>query len=922
MLFEHSPLPMIAYERETFRIVAVSDAAVACYGYLREEFLAMAVKDLFPAEDLPSLERFLDANLSCERPGRIAAAPWRHHCKDGTIIDVEVTGNDLEFDGQRCRVLFCQDVTEHNGATAALVQARERLRSSEERYRLLFECNPQPMVAHDSETLQIVAASNAMVTGYGYSREELLAMTITDLMPPEDVEKLRGYLAATLRGARPGPAPQGWRHRRKDGTIVDVEVTSDNLNLDGRECRIALYTDVTERNQAIAQLEQARERLRASEERYRLLFERNPLPMLLYDCDTLEILAVNLALIATYGYSISELRSMRIPDLVPQEDVPLMLTFVARHPTGVQPRSSAGYDGHTWRHRYKSGRIVDVEVTTASLDLDDRGCGIALYQDVTDRKQGVAELERAREQARANEERYRLLFDSNPQPMAVFDCETLELVAVNDAMVANYGYSRDELIGMSGLDLLVPEDVPTVRSYLASNPGVTPPGAGWKGWHHRRKDGTIIDVETVSDDLTLDGRDCRLVLFQDVTERNRAAAEVAAARDAAVEASNMKSAFLANMSHEIRTPMNGVIGMTELLLDTDLTEEQRYLAEQAAQSGEHLLAVINDVLDLSKIETGNLELDITDFDLQETVARTCSAVGAQARARDLRLDLEISSSVPRRVRGDSRRLHQIILNLVSNAIKFTPTGVVSVRVSALPTSTNSHATIRVEVADSGIGIDPAKLQHMFEPFTQADASTTRLYGGTGLGLAISRELVEMMGGAIGAESEVGRGSTFWFELPLSTGSEAETPPAPALPASAAAPLSGADAPLVLIAEDSQINQIVAARAIERCGCRAHVVGDGLEAIEAFSRQHFDAVLMDCQMPNMDGYESTAELRRLETDGRHTPIIAMTAHAMAEDRKRCLDAGMDDYISKPMRHTDLATMLSRWIPIQDHKDPTP
>jgi PAS domain S-box-containing protein len=454
VLFEHSPLPMIAYERQTFRIVAVSDAAVACYGYLREEFLAMAVKDLFPAEDLASLEQFLDASLSGERPGRIAAVPWRHQCKDGTIIDVEVTGNDLEFGGQRCRVLFCEDVTEYNGATVELVQARERLRSGEERYRLLFE--------------------------------------------------------------------------------------------------------------------------------------RNPMPMLLYDVDTLEILAVNLALVATYGYSISELRSMRVPDLVPREDVPLMLSFVARHPTGVQPRSTAGYDGRTWRHRYKSGRIVDVEVTVASLDLDGRGCGIALYQDVTDRKQAVAELERAREQARANEERYRLLFDSNPQPMAVFDCETLELVAVNDAMVANYGYSREELIGMSGLDLLVPEDVPTVRSYLASNPGVTPPGAGWKGWHHRRKDGTIIDVETVSDDLTLDGRDCRLVLFQDVTERNRAAAEVAAARDAAVEASNMKSAFLANMSHEIRTPMNGVIGMTELLLDTDLTEEQRYLAEQATQSGEHL----------------------------------------------------------------------------------------------------------------------------------------------------------------------------------------------------------------------------------------------------------------------------------------------------------------------------------------------
>ena len=779
MLLAYSPLPVIVYARESARIVAVSDSAVACYGYSREAFEAMTITDLFPAEELPSLRRFLEANLTRERPGRIESVSWRHRREDATIIDVEVTGDDLEYHGQACRVLFCQDVTEQNKAAAELHEARERLRSSEARYRLLFEQNPQPMVAHDRETLQIVAASNAMVTSYGYSREELLEMTVADLQPPEDVERLRAYIAATPVGTRPGTVASGWRHQRRDGTIIDIEVTSENLNLDGRECRIALFTDVTARNRATSELLLAREQLSARAEEHRLLFERNP------------------------------------------------------------------------------------------------------------------------------------------QPLMVYDRETLRFVAVSDAAIRSTGYSREEFVKMTVLDLTPAEDHAGMDSYARIRRGERLGFLEARSRRHLCKDGTIIDIEVTSDDLVLGGRDCRVCLCLDITERNRVNAELAFARDQAVEASNMKSAFLANMSHEIRTPMNGVIGMTELLLDMNLSVEQRECAEQIARSGELTLAVISDILDLSKIETGHLELDITDFDLRESISRTCSAAGAQARANGLRLDMLIDDEVPRRVRGDSRRLHQVILNLVSNAIKFTPSGAITVRVSATPSPDDIHVTIRVEVADSGIGIDPANLQRMFEPFTQADVSTTRLYGGTGLGLAISRELVELMGGTISAESQVGEGSTFWFELELTVGAEPAIPPAPAPPSSVIARESWADAPLVLIAEDSQINQIVAARALERCGCRAHVVSDGLEAIEAFSRQRYDAVLMDCQMPNMDGYQATAELRRLEAAGQHTPVIAMTAHAMAGDRKRCLDAGMDDYVSKPMRHADLAPVLAQWIPTKAH-----
>jgi signal transduction histidine kinase len=263
-------------------------------------------------------------------------------------------------------------------------------------------------------------------------------------------------------------------------------------------------------------------------------------------------------------------------------------------------------------------------------------------------------------------------------------------------------------------------------------------------------------------------------LGQALTEQRKASLHLEIARDQAVEASNIKSDFLANMSHEILTPMNGVIGMTELLLDTNLTDEQRELAQQVTRSGEQMLTIINDILDISTIGSGHVQLDSTDFDLHETIEQGCAVAGLPAREQGLRFDLQIATEVPRRVRGDSGRLRQVLMNLVSNAAKFTTEGSIDVRVEVRAWS-GETAVIRVEVSDTGIGIDKTLLPSMFEPFTQADSSTTRNYGGTGLGLAIARELTNRMGGTIGGESEPGRGSTFWFEIGLVTSRAATNP---------------------------------------------------------------------------------------------------------------------------------------------------
>ena len=517
---------------------------------------------------------------------------------------------------------------------------------------------------------------------------------------------------------------------------------------------------------------------------------------------------------------------------------------------------------------------------------------------------------------RARAQEHRMMFEDNPLPMIAYDRETLQIVAVSNTAVATYGWTREEFLTMSLVDIRPPDEVANLLRRLEAEGGAQRIGFhGGYQTRHRYKNGVIVDVEVSSDDVTVSGRACRLILCQDVTARNKATADLAVARDAAIEASNTKSAFLANVSHEIRTPMNGVLGMTELLLATDLDQTQRDYAQQVARSGEHMLAIINDILDISKIETGRLELDVTDFALHETIEHACAGGQIGARSKGIGFVVSIDSAVPRLARGDGGRVRQILMNLVTNAVKFTSNGAVRVTVTA-PECDAERMRLRFEVADDGIGINPDRLEQMFEPFTQADVSTTRKYGGTGLGLAIARELVELMGGQIGAESELGVGSTFWFEIELATASEriAEPLEEEAVDATVSQPIElDESTPIVLVVDDTPVNQIVAVRALQRCGCRAEVVSDGYEALTALLEHRFDAVLMDCQMPEMDGYEATHELRQREVGGRRTPVIAMTAAAMKGDFERCIASGMDDYVSKPLRHRVLEETLQRWIP---------
>ncbi len=378
-------------------------------------------------------------------------------------------------------------------------------------------------------------------------------------------------------------------------------------------------------------------------------------------------------------------------------------------------------------------------------------------------------------------------------------------------------------------------------------------------------------------------------------------------RDLALAGNRAKSEFLATMSHEIRTPMNGVSGMAALLLETALTDEQREFALTIRTSADSLRAVLDDVLDFSKIKSGHLELERAPFDLEHTCADVIALLGTRAKEKGLALELHWEAGPSHHVTGDALRLRQVIVNLVGNAIKFTERGHVLLRASCAE-SGEGMRRVRVAIEDTGIGIAPEAQARVFEQFLQADGSTTRRFGGTGLGLAISRRLVETMGGRMALVGEPGRGSTFSFELLLPA---AEPPPVLESALLAPAPAPKSLGRHVLVVDDVETNRRVAGHMLRRIGCTFDLVDGGSAALAALAARRYDLVLMDCQMPGMDGYETTGEIRRREGSGPRTPIVAMTANAMSGDRSRCLEAGMDDYLAKPVQPAAVAAMVERW-----------
>ncbi len=810
------------------------------------------------------------------------------------------------------------------------------------------------------------------------------------------------------------------------GTLCVIDHKPRHLTEEQREALRALS------RQVMAQIELRRRtgEISASEYRYRTLFDANPLPAWVCDANTLRFLAVNDAAVARYGYSREEFLAMTLREIRPPEDVEAMEEAIGR------ARSSGDQEAlnQTWNHRRKDGTLLRVQLSSHRVTFDGSDAIMAVIVDVTDR-------ERADRAVRDSEER--LQYIVNHAAEVIYNADVRgNFTFVNNTAEQIAGLPREQLVGRHFTDLVLPRARPEVLAFYKQQlmdgvrhtyyefPANFPDGREvWFGQNVQ---------------LMFDG--ARIAGFQavarDITERRRIEEELEKARDAAIESARIKSSFLANMSHEIRTPMNGIIGMAGLLSGSDLTPDQREIAETIRSSAESLLSIINDILDFSKIEAGKLAFEEMDFDVREAIEAAVDLVAEPAQAKGLEMAGYVDEQVPHIVRGDPGRLRQVLTNLLSNAVKFTSAGEVVTQV-AVASSDSDSTLLRFEVADSGIGIAPADQERLFVPFVQADDSSTRRHGGTGLGLAISKQLVEMMGGEFALQSEVGKGSTFRFTARFSR-SKSEARPrrtlrdarvlvvddnattrdflcrqltswnirsdavesggqaidrlfqsqksadrydvviidaqmkgmdgvatARAIRADAAndrtkilllspvgaprdrtasgiAPtiskpvkqsslfdalatlLGDAEAikearPLrletlerpisshrVLVAEDNPVNQKVAVRQLQKLGYSADTVANGLEAIEALSRIPYDLVLMDCQMPEMDGFSATRMIRGREPRERRAVIIAMTANALEGDRDRCLAAGMDDYLSKPVREAELGAMLNKWL----------
>jgi len=617
----------------------------------------------------------------------------------------------------------------------------------------------------------------------------------------------------------------------------------------------------------------------------------------------LRVVAANLAFAKAAGFSSPD-------DLIGKTDAEIFGV-----PSGSEPVRSYMEDECRAQTLSPGERIVREEpVWTASGELryvlthkyplfDENGALIGtgnISADITGRK--------AAEEALRSSERYlRTILNTTMDGFWVIDARG-RIVDVNDAYCAMSGYAREEILSMGIVDLDPFEDPVETAERLAR---IVRNGSDIFERRHRRKDGSVMDVELSVSWLDVDGG--QIVCFcRDITGRKRAEAAVALAKEQA-EASNVaKSEFLANMSHEIRTPMNGVLGMTELLLDTDLDTVQRNRAETIRSSAESLLVLINDILDFSRIEAGRLELVTLDFDLSALLDGLCSSMGVGAGRKGLGLAYSIESDVPLFLRGDAGRLRQILTNLIGNAVKFTREGEVRVTVSLAECGERS-ALLRFSVRDTGIGIPADKIGTIFDKFMQVDASSTRLHGGAGLGLAISKQLVEMMGGFLDVTSEEGKGSEFSFTALLERQPEGTRSDGVHCSDPLATTRFEANGARILLVEDSLVNRLVVRGMLEKLGIYADEATDGEEALAALDRRDYDLVLMDCQMPRMDGYEATRRIRATGGSVRNIPVIAMTAHAMSGDRDKCLASGMNDYISKPFARGNLMDMLNKWLP---------
>ncbi len=756
-----------------------------------------------------------------------------------------------------------------------LLRREEELEISRNRYFDLYNLAPVGYLTL-TESGMILEANRTAATLLGTPVAALITQQFSRFIFHDDQDS--HYLQSNKFTESGETRAYDLRMVKADGTLFRgrLIIAQDTA---GATTRRLVVSDVTEKYD----LER---RLRSSEEQFRTLFQQHGAIMLLIDPVTGAILDANNSAARFYGYSRDELRAMTIQQInCLTADVILAEREEAR-------RQIKNY--FVFPHRLADGTVRTVEVHSTPIITNGQPLLFSIIHDITQQKRTVDELRMTRISV---DEASDAIYWTTPDA---------RIVDVNPAACRMLGYSREELLRLTIPDICPLRDADDWPRHFAE---LREKGSLKFEAEHLAKDRRSIPVEIVTNYVRMGDEERTCAFIRDISQRKEYERELEAARHAAEAANSAKSEFLANMSHDIRTPMNGIIGLGHLALGTDLTPRQRDYLTKITISANGLLQLLNDLLDLSKIEAGKLELEERSFALHPLLQHIMSLAGVGAGVKGVRMDLTMDPEIPRYLLGDSLRLEQILHNLLGNAVKFTPEGEVELSVRIL-SATGEEVILVFSVRDTGIGMTPEQAGRIFQPFVQADGSTTRNFGGTGLGLSICRRLAELMGGELRVASEAGKGSVFSCTLHFLRGAPApEVAQAPDL-VTAKAALKGRR---LLVAEDQEINQQVLREILEQAGALVTVVSQGKQAVAAVmaSPDSFDAILMDLQMPVMDGYGATTLIRR-EWSAERLPIIAMTAHAMVEERDRCLAAGMNDHLSKPVNPDKLYACLMNWI----------
>lgn len=785
-------------------------------------------------------------------------------------------------------IVMVQDIT-------VQTEMENKLKEREKQYRLISEYSLDFISRHRSdEYATFLYASPACRSILGYEPEEMVGKAGLGFIHPDDVDRVRLYLAANMQGN--GPETVIFRFRHSNGRYIWFETTSSytfDEHANGQEI-IAISRDITSRMEADRLLQE-------SEQRYKSLFEHNPAAVYSMNLSG-DYLTANANLEVLTGYSLEELIGMYFGPIVEEKDLPRTLHHFHM--------AALGYpQNYEVTIVHKQGHRIEISVSNIPIIVNDQVVGVfGISSDITDRKRHVEQIEKL-----SNE--HALILNSVSE--GIFGLDTNgRATFINSAGAAMFGLGPGEMIDLSYLSMFQ-EAQSGVSPFLPESSSIAQAIRQNRSYRETeaifwRKDGSSFLVEYQVTPLYDRGEQKGVVVvFRDITSEK----EIIEAKESAERADRAKSEFLSIMSHELRTPMNGVIGMTSLLMETELTDEQRDYVQIINQSSGTLLQLLNEILDFSKIEAGKMVLTQESVKIGELLAGIVDLFAVKAAEKGIQLATCIDESVPPFVIGDALRLRQVLVNLAGNAVKFTDQGSIIISVRALPVKEPGMLTLEFVVKDTGIGIAADKQPLLFQSFSQLHPAINRKYGGTGLGLAICRKLVELMGGVIGVESTEGKGSAFYFTVQTSSidaseeaGAELPDNEAPAQGELKQEPYG----PLrILVAEDHPINRRVIQGVFGYLGYAIDLAENGEEAVQAALGRYYDFIFMDVQMPLLDGLEATRTIRT-RLLGEHQPVIvALTAFVRPEDRQMCLDSGMQDFLGKPVRRDEVEAVLARW-----------